>query len=182
VRTLTCTFIKTQHNQGTSHQQYHYLYTGARPVQSGDWAVVHNGNEFGIVRIDRVRPGIHDKVTKHVLALITQEDYLNYQQANRQIDEHRRIFDQLDYMLEQDKQLDRYKDLASRNPEAAELLKKATVWQGEVLDHKPFSFGDGNADSGSATVDQTKDTRVTREDINATRPAATVSGDANGSR
>jgi hypothetical protein len=162
VRTLECEFIRTMHNQGTAGRRYHYLYTGKRDIRAGDHAMVHNGSEFGIVEVKRVRPGITDKVEKHVLAVVTQEDFLRYSEANRGIDEHRTVFDRLDQMLEDAKRFDKYKELAASNPEADALLAKARTWHGPVIDailEKPFS------------MDETKAERpVTREDIEGARP------------
>lgn len=147
IQTLSCEFIRTEHNAGTASRTYDYLYTGGREVRVGDWAVVHNGSVFGIVQIKRIRPGLTDKVDKHVLTIFTQDDYLRYQEANRV-----RYFDQLDYMLEEEKRLGKYADLAAKNPAAADLLKRAQVWDGPTLEHRPFSFDDSPKDAGGATL------------------------------
>lgn len=152
IRTLSCEFIRTEHNAGTASRTYDYLYTGGREVRVGDWAVVHNGSVFGIVQIKRIRPGLTDKVDKHVLTIFTQDDYLRYQEANRAIVQHRTVFDQLDYMLEEEKRLGKYADLAAKNPVAADLLKRAQVWDGPTLEHRPFSFDDSPKDTGDVTV------------------------------
>lgn len=138
MRTLQVTFRESFNDygtrSGTPNKQYCYLYTGDRDVKPGDHAVVHNGTHFGVVEIQRVKPGIDDKVTKHVITVITKEDMEHYHQANTSIVKHREVFDQLDYMLEQDKKLDKYKDLATRSPEAADLLKQAGMWTGPLIE------------------------------------------------
>jgi hypothetical protein len=121
-------------NPGSPGRNYEYLYTGDREVKVDDWAIVHNGEEFGMVRISRVFPGIRDKVHKHVITVITQEDFQNYLEANRDIQRHREIFDQLDGMLEAESKLERYRRLAENNPYAAELLEKAGVWTGKAIE------------------------------------------------
>jgi len=139
---------------GTPGRSYNYLYTGSRDVSVGDYAVVHNGINFGVVEIQRVKPGIDDKVTKHVITVITKEDMQHYHDANASISKHRQVFDQLDYMLEQDKKIDKYRELATRNPEAADLLKQAGIWQGPVIEsQKAPEFKPVDADTSTKAED-----------------------------
>ncbi len=140
-------FTKTGRRSGSPGREYDYLYTGSRNVRPGDWAIVHNGSEFGIVTILRVRPGITDKVRKHVLQVITQDDFETYKEANKSIVNHRQVYDELDYMLEQKKKTSKYEELAQTNTYARELLNKLNVYNGPSLEHmdKPFSFDDGAA-------------------------------------
>ena len=115
-------------------KQYAYLYTGSREVKVGDHAVVHNGSEFSVVRIERVKPGIDDKVVKHVLSVVTRDDFQQYLVANKAIVDHRTVFDQLDHLLEEDAKMQKYRDLAKNNPQAQELLNKIGVWHGPVIE------------------------------------------------
>lgn len=121
-------------NAGSPNKYYEYLYVGDRKVIPGDWAIVHNGSEFGCVEVQRIKPGLSDKATKHIITVITQEDFKAYQEANRHISKHRQVFDELDYMLENEKKLDKYRDLAERNPQAKNLLDSLNIWNGPVLE------------------------------------------------
>lgn len=143
MRTLTCEFQAFEdeggsyrtnsRNNGSPGKFYDYLYTGWRDVRAGDWALVHNGTNFGIVKISRVRPGMTDKVTKHVISVVTQDDFARYKEANDSINSHRRVFDELDYLLEEEKKLSKYRDLAERNTQAKELLEKVNIWTGPTI-------------------------------------------------
>lgn len=109
---------------GSPGRHYHYAYIGSKEVKRGDWALVHNGSEFGICEIKRVVPGIDPKVTKHVIEVLTQDEFKAYVERNQKIDELRNVMDELDYRLDQHKKLDKYRDLAKTDPRAAELLKQ----------------------------------------------------------
>ena len=134
LRTLVCEFLSfevkeskgelgTLRQRGSPGRDYFYLYTGDRDVKAGDLALCHNGADYGLTRINRVLPGIHDKVTKTVITVVTSEDMKQYYANNKGIDNYRRIFDQLDGMLAEETKIDRYRKLAERNEQAAELLR-----------------------------------------------------------
>lgn len=112
------------HKSGTPGKHYHYAYVGAKDVKRGDWALVHNGSEFGICEIKRVVPGIDPKVTKHVIEVLLKPEFEAYIKRNQEIDELRGAMDELEYLLEQHKKLDRYAELAVSDPRAKELLDK----------------------------------------------------------
>lgn len=156
MKTLFCTFNPTRDTDdeeyesywGTENQrpgkaplrssapakEYAYLYTGNRDINAGDYAVVHNGSNFAVTKIERVKPGIDDRVRKHVLSVITQEDYTQYLKANKGINDHRKVFEQLDFMLEEQEKFNKYIELGKANPAAAALLHKAQVWHGPVIE------------------------------------------------
>lgn len=135
MRTLIGSFVMHGHSvQNSGPREYAYLYVGNREVQIGDYALVHNGSSFGMIQINRIKPGIEDKVTKHVIAVVTQADFNQYEAMNKGISEYRKVFDELDFAIAEDKRFSKYKDLAERDPKVAELLKKAREWQGPVLD------------------------------------------------
>jgi hypothetical protein len=114
--------IRKGTSSGNRDKHYHYAYVGDKNVKRGDWALVHNGNEFGIVEVKRVIPGIDPKVTKHVIEVLLVEEFKAYLERNKKVDELRSMQDELDFRLEQDKKLDKYKDLATRDPRAKTLL------------------------------------------------------------
>lgn len=114
----------TGRQSGSPGKHYHYAYIGDKNVKKGDWALVHNGSEFGIVEIKRVVPGIDTSVTKHVIEVLTQDEFKAYIERNKKIDELRSTFDELEYRLREHKKLDKYKKLAEEDPRAAELLKQ----------------------------------------------------------
>ncbi len=136
-------------------KQYAYLYTGNREVLTGDFAVVHNGTNFAVVHIERVKPGIDDKVIKHVLSVITRGDFEQYLKANEAIVDHRKVFDQLDYLIEEEKKMERYRELAKTNTLAADLLKRATTWDGPVIEchmSEPPVYGEPKTDTPNEGV------------------------------
>ena len=144
MRTLVSTFLpfhsedtrngERRYNTGTPHKTYDYLYAGHRDVKPGDWALVHNGHEFGLVRIERVKPGFSEKATKHVLTVITKGDFEQYQAANKAIMERVQIYDELEHLLKQESKLDKYQALAERNPDAKELLARLNVYEGPMIE------------------------------------------------
>lgn len=107
---------------GTPNKHYHYAYVGNKPVKRGDWALVHNGSEFGIIEIKRVIPGIEPCVTKHVIEVLTQDEFKAYLERNKKIDELRNDMDELEFRLKKHKQLEKYEALAEEDPRAKELL------------------------------------------------------------
>ena len=115
---------KMRRKTGSPGRHYHYAYVGNKDVRRGDWALVHNGEDFGIVEIKRVVPGVDAKVTKHVIEVLTRGEFDLYKARNAEIDELRGALDELDYRLEQRKKLDKYEDLASEDPRSRELLTK----------------------------------------------------------
>lgn len=119
----------TYKRNGSPGTHYYYLYTGAKEVKPGDWAFVHNGTDFGITEVQRIMPGIHDKVTKNVIEVLTREEFALYKKANEAIHEHRKVFDQLDYLIKQEDSMARYRSLAERNPEAAALLERIEAFK-----------------------------------------------------
>jgi TolA-binding protein len=109
---------------GSPGRHYHYAYVGQKAVKKGDWALVHNGTNFGIVEIKRVVPGIQPAVTKHVIEVLTQTEFEAYKQRNESIDEMRSMMDELRYRNEQEKELSKFEDLAERDPTAKQMLDK----------------------------------------------------------
>lgn len=107
---------------GNPRKHYKYAYTGNKNVKKGDWALVHNGTTFGIVEIKRVLMGIQAEVTKHVIEVLTTDEFEAYLERNKKVDELRGKMDELDYRLEQHKKLDKYQKLAETDPVAAEIL------------------------------------------------------------
>jgi hypothetical protein len=163
---------------GTPGKHYHYCYAGQKEVKRGDWAVVHNGNEFGIVQVKRCIPGVESKVTKHVLMVITQEEFERYLTMNKQIDEFRGLMDQLDYRLEQHKKLERYEDLASSDPTAKAMVDRLKSFFG--LTEAPQL--DVAATPTSAPAEEEfrhGSDHLSREDIDRARPPGDIgSGNA----
>jgi hypothetical protein len=158
---------KVKSQPGTPNRHYHYVYAGSKEVKRGDWAVVHNDTNFGIVQIKRVLVGVDHKVTKHVLMVITQDEFKNYQEMNRQIDDLRGLQQELEYRLEEDKKLEKFRDLATRDPRAREIMDKLS---GFFTPTRPAL--EATATSTSAPVEEeTIERSVTREDIESARPA-----------
>lgn len=128
MRTLIVEFqpliVDGEYHSGSPRRHYSYAYVGQKAVKRGDWALVHNGSNFGIVEVKRVIPGIDAKVTKHVIEVLTREEFETYREHNNRIEDLRSLKDELDHRLAQDKELDRYRDLASRDPRSAEILKE----------------------------------------------------------
>lgn len=140
LRTLVTNFVgsfdNNRWNPGTPGKNYDYLYLGEKDAAPGDHALVHNGTHFGIVEIVRVKPGISDKVTKTVIDVVTKEEFERYSQANGQIHEYRKVFDQLDHMIAEEDRMNKYRDLAARNPDAAKLMEQVDLFQkGAILDN-----------------------------------------------
>lgn len=129
MRTLVCEFIRCFHNtevnNGSPGREYHYAYFGDKTLLTGDeiYAVVHNGTDFGIVRVNRVLPGLHPKVTKSVMLVFTKDDFEAYKELNKNLKQRRQDYAMLDDMLEQQKLLDKY-DVLKDNPEAQEVLDR----------------------------------------------------------
>lgn len=137
LRTLVCEYQPLTDGNGsrasTAPRTYEYLYVGAKDVSVGDHAFVHNGTNFGVVKIVRIRPGITDKVTKNVIDVITRAEWDEYQERNKRINEHRKVYDELDYLIEENKKHERYRRLAEHDPRAASLLSKITGFTGVNL-------------------------------------------------
>jgi len=127
---------------GTPGKHYHYAYVGNKDVKKGDWALVHNGEYFGMVSIKRVIPGIDSKVTKHVIEVLTKDEFKAYLERNQRIDELRADMDELDYRLKQHKQLAKYEELAKDDPRAKELLERL---------QKQMGFNTNQIEATSAT-------------------------------
>lgn len=115
---------QTVRKSGTPGKHYHYAYVGTKAVKRGDWALVHNGSEFGICEIKRVVPGIDAKVTKHVIEVLLRTEFEAYLKRNQEVDELRGAMDELAYRFDQHKLMDKYKGLAETDPRAKELLDK----------------------------------------------------------
>lgn len=116
--------MRATRKSGSPGTHYHYAYVGTKDVRRGDWALVHNGSEFGICEIKRVIPGIDAKVTKHVIEVLLRAEFDTYLKRNQEVDELRGAMDELEYRLDQHKKLDRYRELAESDPRAKELLDK----------------------------------------------------------
>lgn len=123
-------FLEDERRSGSSPRNYAYAYCGDKEIKRGDWALVHNGTNFGVVEIQRVIPGIDPKVTKHAILVLTQDEFEAYKERNKKIEELRTDLDELDYRLEQHKKLSRYEDLASEDPRAKTLLERLKITMG----------------------------------------------------
>lgn len=178
MRTLVSTFLpfhsedtrngERRYNTGTPHKTYDYLYAGHRDVKPGDWALVHNGHEFGLVRIERVKPGFSEKATKHVLTVITKGDFEQYQAANKAIMERVQIYDELEHLLKQESKLERYQRLAENNPAAKELLDRLNVYEGPMIESsetKPTFTADPAKQAAESVMETLRpDTEVDLQD------------------
>jgi hypothetical protein len=120
--------LQVQYPNSASH--YHFLYTGTRPVAAGDWAVVHTRGSFHVVEIKRVRPGIDSHVTKPVIGVITKADYEAYEVGRQNIESIRQKFEEMDYLIEEEQKLSKYREAAATNPRIADLLRQVDQFTG----------------------------------------------------
>lgn len=159
MRTLVCEFqpfcVGFEHRSGSPGRHYHYAYVGQKPVKKGDWALVHNGSNFGIVEIKRIIPGIQPAVTKHVIEVLTQEEFEAYKKRNETIDEMRSMMDELKFRAKQSKELDQFKELAERDPEAKNMLDKLRKFFG--ISEAPAIEGTATATASSAPAEAKAD-------------------------
>lgn len=150
---------------GTPGRHYHYAYVGDKPVKRGDWALVHNGDTFGIVEIKRVVPGIESVVTKHVIEVLTKEEFKAYLERNERIDEMRSALENLEFRLEQKKKLDKYEALAEEDPEAAKILQRLKTF---------FGMNTNPQIEAASSAEEPEDRAVTREKIDEARGEGVV--------
>jgi hypothetical protein len=154
-----------------SNKEYHYCYAGRKEVKPGDFAIIHNGSEFSVVDIRRAIPGVEPRVTKYVLAVITQADFEAYLEQNTRIEEYRQLEDQLAYRLKLKKHRQDLRDMAQGDTEAMALLDRLEAFERtttpaieaetahvEEMSDRPVHEGMGTRP-------------VTREDVEAARPA-----------
>jgi hypothetical protein len=164
VRTLVSEFQRSFQNgsykTGTPNRHYHYAYCGDKDVKKGDWALVHNGTEFGVVEIKRVIPGIEPAVTKHVIEVLTQSEFDAYKERNKTIDEMRSNLDALDYRLAQHKRMKKYEELAEDDPGARKILDELKSFFG-------MNTTPAIETTSTAAASNEEPTRTTKEDLAA---------------
>ena len=122
-------------HRGSRHTDYHYAYMGAKEVKAGDWALVHNGTEFGLVRVKRVLAGMSAKVKKVVMLAFTQEDFQDYLKMNDQLAARADAFNQLDEMLAEKKKMAKYEELKD-NEQAQSLLAFITSFGQNTIEEQ----------------------------------------------
>lgn len=108
-------------------KSHDYLVDDSTQVQAGDFAVVHHGTEFAIVRVSEVNAGASAKATKSLVTVLGKEAIEAYTAMNARVAEQKEAFQRLEQILAQESENDRYRMLASRNAEAAALLAKLGI-------------------------------------------------------
>lgn len=123
MKTIT---VKFEDGYNTS-KTYDYLVDNSTEVHAGDYAIAHNGSDLRITRVIDVSGKMSTKATKTVVKIINKTDFNNYFAANEAISERKKLVQKLDTILAQENEMDRYRLLAERNPEAADILKQLGI-------------------------------------------------------
>lgn len=126
MKTITVKFTN-RYNTGYNDKSYDYLVEDNTEVQAGDFAVVHNGSEFAIVRVIEVCAGASGKATKSLVTVLGKKVIEEYTARNALVQEQKEAFQRLEQLLAQESENDRYRMLAQRNAEAAALLAKLGI-------------------------------------------------------
>lgn len=106
----------------SNNAEYDYAYDGSCDV--GDIAMVHNGNDYCLVKVVDVIAGTTTKTTKPLLFVASKEVMDVYQQKIKDIKRRKEILGRLEKMAQEETIEERFLKLASRSPEASSLLEE----------------------------------------------------------
>jgi hypothetical protein len=125
MKTVTVVFQNDSHDRsGVYGNSYHYLVADDVAVESGDFAVAHNGTKYAIVRVVSVSMEISQNANKSLVMVLNRDVHEAYEKQNEAIQEQKRMFVRLQQLMEQEYEKNKYRVLAQTNAEAAELAKK----------------------------------------------------------
>jgi hypothetical protein len=122
MKTVTVYFT-ARYNQTYTNKSYDYIVEDSVQVTAGDHAVVHNGSEFAIVKVESVKNGVSAKASKTLVAVLTQDTMREYAAMNEKLKEQKAMFARLEQLLAQESENNKYRLLAASNAEAAKILE-----------------------------------------------------------
>lgn len=108
-------------------KEYDYIVTDDVAVESGDFAVAHNGTEFVIVKVLSVVSGVSAKANKTLVSIINKGVMAEYEAMNTKVREQKSLFTRLEQLLAQETENNKYRILAQSNKEAADILVKLGI-------------------------------------------------------
>lgn len=108
-------------------KDYHYLVDDDAAVVAGDYAVVHNGSEYRVVRVTDILVGASSRANKTVVTILNADVFNAYKAKNEQVNEQKQLFVRLEQLLAQESENNKYRLLAQSNSEAAEILAKLGI-------------------------------------------------------
>lgn len=106
---------------------YHYLVEDNVDVAAGDYAVVHNGTVFKIVKILKVFNEISHRAVKSAVSVINKADILAYDARNELVASQKDKFARLEQLLKLENENNKYRVLAASNAEAAAILAELGI-------------------------------------------------------
>lgn len=116
--------IFVQFIDGTNRKDYAYAVEDSEVIEAGDFAVVHNGNDYRIVEVNSVAAGIDGRVNKTIVCVLNNATREDYEKRNAEITARKSLFQKLDQLLAKESIMTKYRQLAQYNNEAAEILKQ----------------------------------------------------------
>lgn len=126
MKTVTVKFTQ-RYQTGFSEKSYDYLVDDDAVVQSDDFAVVHNGTEFAIVRVIEVSAGASGKANKSLVTILNKDVVDAYTATNVRVAEQKQLFQRLEQLLAQESENNKYRLLAQSNSEAADIIAKLGI-------------------------------------------------------